>query len=398
MYAKGRRRTITKRSMFKLAGIAVCITTLVNTAILVGGLFKHNVSVSITHKPLQIPIIPRRLIFTYKYNLLNPSNADPPFDEHDPLTSNVLNTIDTYKQYWKGMDKKDEKKNGSNLDNEVVVSFLSDKGCIDVINKVEPKLVYYYTKEKRGDLKADICRIAELLLHGGYYFDADISVVEPVNLNTLPIQDEEISDPLEQLVYLKQGYNMKVSGERDIVTFATVINAQGVFFQAFLAAMPNHPVIHRALNYILAYYEGNLEQLIPNETLPYLKRYSDSIPSRKKPQGIGLGCYTLVTAYLATSHEDWIDFVHSSLKGDELPSTEDKSIAKKKMNYSRFLYEVSLTSRDVTERKLFQNVSLQVKKKRNFGDKDWCNFACFSGEKVYFYSRVIGSRGCPKEN
>jgi hypothetical protein len=59
--------------------------------------------------------------------------------------------------------------------NEAVISFLSNADCVEVINKAEPKLVKHLTKEKKGDLKSDICRIAKLLLYGGYYFDADFS-------------------------------------------------------------------------------------------------------------------------------------------------------------------------------------------------------------------------------
>jgi hypothetical protein len=341
------------------------------------------------------PMIPRRLIFTYKYNLLKPSKDDPPFDAQDPLTANVLNTIKRYKQYWASADKANGQ---ASVDNEVVISFLDNADCVEVINKVEPKLVEYFTKEKRGDLKADICRIAELLLHGGYYFDADIFVVEPVTLDTLPIQDEELSDPSIQLQYLEKGYEMAQPNEADVVTFATVINVQGVFFQAFLAAMPHHPTIQRAMDYILAYYEGNLEELIPDELLPKLVRYSETIPNRKHPQGIGLGCYTLAAAYLASSHYEWADFASKLQKDIGYPSiVEGSSSKKKKMNYSRFLYEVSLTSKNVTDRELFQDVPLQVNKKRGFGERDWCNFICFGGHKVYFYSRVIGSRGCPNK-
>jgi hypothetical protein len=172
---------------------------------------------------------------------------------------------------------------------------------------------------------------------------------------------------------------------------------QGVFFQAFLAAMPHHPTIQRAMDYILAYYEGNLEELIPDELLPKLVRYSETIPNRKHPQRIGLGCYTLAAAYLASSHDEWADFASKLQKDIGYPSIVEGSSSKKKMNYSRFLYEVSLTSKNVTDKELFQDVPLQVNKKRGFGERDWCNFVCFGGHKVYFYSRVIGSRGCPNK-
>jgi hypothetical protein len=81
---------------------------------------------------------------------------------------------------------------------------------------------------KKGDLNADICRIAELFLYGGYYFDADISVAEPVNFDSLPIPDEDISDPSTQIKHLQQGTVMMKPHQVDVVTFATVINVQGV--------------------------------------------------------------------------------------------------------------------------------------------------------------------------
>ncbi|KAL3799301.1 hypothetical protein HJC23_013026 [Cyclotella cryptica] len=358
----------------------------------------HNSAIHSSNKLRQGPIIPRRLIFTYKYNLINPSEDDPPFDPKNPLTANVLNTIEKYKQNWKRIDDLDDANNNhrSAAKNEAVVSFLSNEDCVEIIKRAEPKLIRHFSREKRGDFKADICRIAELYIHGGYYFDADISVVDPVNLDKLPIQRVEISDPFTELSHIDQSSEIAIPSEDDIVTFATVINVQGVFFQAFLAAAPNHPIMKTALQYMLAYYEGKLQDILPRDTLLSLAKYSETIPSRKRPQGIGVGPYTLAAAYLATSHVEWEDFARKLLREGALSSDNASSGRKKKMHYSRFLYEVSLTSKHVTERELFQDVPLQSHKKSKYGDGDWCNFICFGGRKVYFYARVVGSRGCPK--
>jgi hypothetical protein len=101
-----------------------------------------------------------------------------------------------------------------------------------------------------------------------------------------------------------------IPNEEDVATFATVINPQGVFFQAFLAATPKHLIMERALEYMLAYYEANLQDILPPCTLPKLARYSDMIPSRKHPQGIGIGPYTLAAAYSATSDDEWADLAN----------------------------------------------------------------------------------------
>jgi hypothetical protein len=132
----------------------------------------------------------------------------------------------------------------------------------------------------------------------------------PVNLNDMPIQDEEISDPSTQLSHIQQKSDVIIPNEEDVATFATVINPQGVFFQAFLAATPKHLIMERALEYMLAYYEANLQDILPPCTLPKLARYSDMIPSRKHPQGIGIGPYTLAAAYSATSDDEWADLAN----------------------------------------------------------------------------------------
>ena len=74
----------------------------------------------------------------------------------------------------------------------------------------------------------------------------------PVNLNDMPIQDEEISDPSTQLSHIQQKSDVIIPNEEDVATFATVINPQGVFFQAFLAATPKHLIMERALSRVHA--------------------------------------------------------------------------------------------------------------------------------------------------
>lgn len=66
-----------------------------------------------------------------------------------------------------------------------------------------------------------------------------------------------------------------------------------------------------------------------------------------------------------------------------------------KRRYARFLYEVQLEDEPLRKSGLFRDVPLQdaeYKKK-----VQWCNYVCFGGRRVYFYSRVRGSKGCPLE-
>ncbi|KAL3935685.1 MAG: hypothetical protein SGBAC_008839, partial [Bacillariaceae sp.] len=107
--------------------------------------------------------IPRRLIFTYPENLLQ---VKTPQYLHD----NVQRTIQLYADAW-GIH------NVSNVD----VLFLLDSDCIHFLEQVEPRLVPVFKGERAGPYKADMCRLAALYVHGGYYLDVDIEPVKALD-------------------------------------------------------------------------------------------------------------------------------------------------------------------------------------------------------------------------
>jgi len=351
----------------------------------------------IQHKVLRIP---RRLIFTYKYNLLSPTQDDPPFDGSDPLTANVLHTISTYKKYWQIIDLAElsragihSEQDGTENVEQVVVDFLSDVDCIVALEEAEPRLIPHFVNETRGEFKADICRVASLYNVGGYYFDIDIGVVQPVNFDRMKISSTRGTYPrIADLT--KEKANHKATGS--LVTFSSIYNKQLRFFQAFTAAMPHHPVIKRSLEYMVHYYVGDLDQYLPDFILKdQMKR--GGVPSRKTPQGMGAGPYTLNVAFRATGDEEWEDHVQKMLKENDLSkSLHDNTLSiPAKYKYSRFLYETSLQDDAFVKSGIFSSIPLQdahYKKKVK-----WCNFVCFDQSEVYFYSRVRGSKGCPLE-
>ena len=368
------------------------------------------------------PRIPRRLIFTNKYNLIAPSKNDPPFNGDDPLTANVLRTVGRYREYWDAEDAAERSRSSpseaSGKNDEMVVSFLSDDDCVAIITEAEPRLVEKFRGEKRGEFKGDICRVAELYVYGGYYFDIDIGVYEPLHLDDLHLPRERVPDIT--LRYLKMATTdelMKLmkGGRDDLVTFSTVVNKQGRFFQAFTAAMPRHPVMERSLQYMVAYYDGTLEQVLPQDILDrYRKQVPPfEVPSRTKPNGMGLGPYTMSVAYNSIKDDGlgpytmsvaynsikddvWEQYIRDVMK-DHGYVSENGNVEgiEAKRRYSRFLYEISLQWKELEELGLFRDIPLQdaeYKKK-----VQWCNFVCVDGDRVYFYSRVPGSRGCPLE-
>ena len=96
------------------------------------------------------------------------------------------------------------------------------------------KLLKWFFKEQFGYYKSDLCRYAALYEHGGYYFDNDMLVVEPIPI----APTTEFVSPFEW------GYNMK--GEP---------RGKGLF-NSFIATAPKHPILHATLfDFVLQYYE-----------------------------------------------------------------------------------------------------------------------------------------------
>jgi hypothetical protein len=162
--------------------------------------------------------------------------------------------------------------------------------------------------------------------------------------------------------------------------------------------MPRHPVMERSLEYMVAYYDGTLEQVLPQDVLDRYRKVVPpfEVPSRTKPYGMGLGPYTMSVAYDSIKDEVWEQYVRDVMKDHGYVSKNDnvEGIGAKR-RYSRFLYEISLQWNELEELGLFRDIPLQdaeYKKK-----VQWCNYICIDGDRVYFYSRVPGSRGCPLE-
>ena len=166
--------------------------------------------------------IPYHLWFTDKTNILKTK-------EPQHFYENVIKTIDMYTHAF------EQNTTDSNSTNAVTASIrvtcMDNDYCVKIIQHVSPGLVPFFLSEARGDYKADICRLAALYLHGGYYFDVDIDVIKPF-------------------------YHVRSATDKE-VTFSTVIDLkESAFFQAFLAATPRHPIIKTALKVIQAYYDS----------------------------------------------------------------------------------------------------------------------------------------------
>mmetsp|Transcript_140513 Transcript_140513/g.262053 ORF Transcript_140513/g.262053 Transcript_140513/m.262053 type:complete len:608 (+) Transcript_140513:65-1888(+) len=152
-------------------------------------------------------LIPNKLLFNFKVHLFTPE-AEKNYAELQRNVNNIIN-------HHTGME----------------VIFYDNKDCYRSIKRVHSaELADYFENETTGMFKSDICRLAQLYEHGGYYFDNDMEVMQDMRRSLPPG-----------------------------VSFSSVLalarcNRPNSLFQAFAAVMPRHPLIMDALNGTLKWY------------------------------------------------------------------------------------------------------------------------------------------------
>jgi mannosyltransferase OCH1-like enzyme len=157
--------------------------------------------------------IPHRLVFTYRWNVLERQEPRHFYD-------NVQRTIAAYQTAW-GVE-------------DCQVDFLDDTACRAVIATTVPALLPYFDREEKGSFRSDICRVADLYAHGGYYFDVDMELIDQ------PFLLDDVDTKTNQ------------GG-----IFGTAVEAgAGHFFQSFLVSTAGHPVLALAFDQIRQYYDN----------------------------------------------------------------------------------------------------------------------------------------------
>ena len=165
---------------------------------------------------------------------------------------NVLKTIATYRNKWG--------------DQNTQVHFMDNAECRQNIEQAEPKLVQFFDsendKENSGAFRADICRVATLYLHGGYYFDTDLEVVHVVELGP-NVQFSTVTAQVEKVMLADGTWRV------------------GEFFQAFLACSAQNPILRETIRAMIEYYQGTrtLHGLMGTSTL---RDGFDAIPAHKR--------------------------------------------------------------------------------------------------------------------
>ena len=128
------------------------------------------------------------------------------------------------------------------VNRNIKVMYHGNAECHDAIRQTKPELLPHYLSEPYGPHKSDICRLAVLYLHGGYYLDNDTKVLKAVFL------------PKNK-------------------SFSTVVGiSRKHFAQGFIAvSRPDHPIIALALLLTQQHYQEEKHMRDSDETVDYSK-------------------------------------------------------------------------------------------------------------------------------
>lgn len=135
----------------------------------------------------------------------------------DKYKENVQNTINKYKAAW-------------NVDN-VEVETLTTEKCREAISKIPIKgastdLLNYFNEKSDP---SHVCPIAVLFLHGGYFIQEEVEVLQAY----IPSDDE--------------------------TSFVAVTDKNGLFNASFLASSQYHPLLYRVLKKYISFVKGELQ-------------------------------------------------------------------------------------------------------------------------------------------
>ena len=270
------------------------------------------------------PRIPHRLVFTHQDDLFDcsksASNSASP--QMYNLAENAKATVNAYARIWPDLQ----------------FAFLTNDDCIDLINRTEPDLIPYF-ESLPGMYKANLCRAADLTLHGGYYFDVDILVVQPY----------------------------EAPADAKFVTVKGVGFPEYGFFQAFFAAEKGCAIARRSLKVMLEALSG------------------------ERPQGEFLGPTALMEAWMEAENITNASRANYILNNVHLLNEVHLHSLSEVSKHPK----LSVVLASPIGFNLIQRIP------RGYGDdcqfqEGACNFVVLdeSDGSVYFYSRVIGTNWC----
>ena len=312
--------------------------------------------------------IPHRLVFTYKFNLLE-TPLSPEMELEKRYYDNVMNTVNLYRKAWN--------------EPKAPIWFLDDTDCRALVQEAEPGLVIYFDQERKGEFKSDMCRAAALYLQGGYYFDIDMEALEAVQL-----------DPN--------------------ITFASVIMQDGKFFQSFMASEPKSPILKhslrlmrefcdesiqldndfisdkgKSLKEIVAIHEHKLQTNVSDYCSQFVNFLDEDCGAvRLKADEMSIdnlkSRYRKIFLKLSSNH-----FLSGSILigPGSLRKAYDSVVDNSMKRHTFFLHELNLNTM------VYQDLYPDLARQQGRG---YCNYVVHDPEeeKAYFFSRMVGVPRC----
>lgn len=290
-------------------------------------------------QPLHNTSIPHILWFTYSHNILR--NKEP-----SHFYDNILKTIQKYRSSFQGLF---QKKLAESADVKVI--FIDNEQCHKIVQLAYPPLASYFLQEKEGNFKSDICRVAALYLYGGKFLARQLFYLyhSPETSKSCPetLSKSFFLSTFHCLIIFYAGYYFDVDMEvinpyvvEDLskTTFVSVRDTEQTLFQSFVASTARNPVLKKAFDVMLDYYEGRHKKCT-------------------RQNSCLMGTHTLMDAYRAVIASSAIQTV--------------------------LLYQ------DKLRPSLYPDVPRR--------SRPGCNFVVHDPIQsiVHFYSRIEGSSGCP---
>lgn len=217
------------------------------------------------------PLIPLILTFTYKCDLLinGACHYDPTADpeatkKEDAFRANMWSTITMLggsqcsptaeKQSWTAAWSSNCPAStcltcltGDSLRGNMTVHFYDDKACRNAVKQEHALLLDHFDMETSGPYRADMCRGAALLKHGGHYFDLDMKVRTDT---TKLISHGTTFVSVVMRLDAQEERHLRLTdpdGSTDRL-------AAGQFFQAFIAVTPDNAIMRYYMEEMTRWY------------------------------------------------------------------------------------------------------------------------------------------------
>ena len=201
----------------------------------------------------QAPRIPPTLIFTHHANFFR--NKKPRL-----LYDNVQHTIQEYRRLFNHQLQlaRSTTTTAPGANRTVFtpkVLFLSDDECRGLVYQAHTDLAQYFDAEPDATQRSKMCRIAALYIHGGYYFDVDLQVMEALDVDlstTRFVAVANLPNPATQRVPLTiSGVSYDATKHPKRPNTYKRKDGRG-FVPSFLASAPGNPILRHAIEQILA--------------------------------------------------------------------------------------------------------------------------------------------------